>query len=603
MALTINTNLSSIIAQSSLKSSTSSLNQAIERMSTGFKINHAKDNAAGYFIKTNLSTKINAYSVAEDNALKALDMFNTASDSLSIMQTMASKLRIIAVNAVNKTNSLESLNALNLEAMNIINELYRVKEGTLYNGMSLLESISNIPTGAGANLDSLNIKEEGFINEINKVDTSIMTRLEDVADDTVISSGNYSISSADELVKLSKMSNNSQIKGGTFVLANDIDMSKYSIGEGFEPIAKSGSFKGSINGNGYVIKNLYINRPNEDNVALIGGAHNPVYNLGLENVEIIGRTYVGGIVGNAQMNNLENCYVKGGTLKSTSSNLGGLAGTLNYTLVDSCWTDVEVIGNQQVGGLVGSSAVTIKNCYVLGNVYGKDNVGGIAGDSWFTTLNCYVDGNVSGTGKNIGGLLGLLSNSYASMSNCTFYGSVSGGSNLGVVVGNLQNSTISNVLYNGGDNKNVAEIGIGENTGKVSSILGIILEKITSIQVGINSNENSVITVALGINDISLIDSVYGCIENENSIAIIDGLLTLLSNRQTEIGSVQNRLLSVIEEVGIQRENLLSTRSMISDADIAEESSAYIRNQILQQASATLLATANQNPSIALQLL
>ncbi|OLA74139.1 MAG: hypothetical protein BHW62_05825 [Acinetobacter sp. CAG:196_36_41] len=60
---------------------------------------------------------------------------------------------------------------------------------------------------------------------------------------------------------------------------------------------------------------------------------------------------------------------------------------------------------------------------------------------------------------------------------------------------------------------------------------------------------------------------------------------------------------STIESIGVSIDNLTSTRSTIRDADIAEESSAYIRNQILQQASATLLATANQTPAIALQLL
>ena len=88
-----------------------------------------------------------------------------------------------------------------------------------------------------------------------------------------------------------------------------------------------------------------------------------------------------------------------------------------------------------------------------------------------------------------------------------------------------------------------------------------------------------------------------------NVFRYIDNILTQINAKQTEYGTVQNRLESVMEQITISYENLLSTRSTISDADIAEESSAYIRNQILQQASATLLATANQNPSIALQLL
>ncbi|DAA88962.1 TPA: hypothetical protein CPT88_03965 [Candidatus Gastranaerophilales bacterium HUM_8] len=57
----INTNLSSLIVQSGLKTSTNGLNQAIERMTTGFKINHAKDNAANYSISTKLSSKISGY--------------------------------------------------------------------------------------------------------------------------------------------------------------------------------------------------------------------------------------------------------------------------------------------------------------------------------------------------------------------------------------------------------------------------------------------------------------------------------------------------------------------------------------------------------------
>ena len=73
--------------------------------------------------------------------------------------------------------------------------------------------------------------------------------------------------------------------------------------------------------------------------------------------------------------------------------------------------------------------------------------------------------------------------------------------------------------------------------------------------------------------------------------------------KQTYYGSIQNRLESALDEITIQYENLVSSRSTIRDADIAEVSSHYIQQQILQQASATLLSTANQSPSIALQLI
>ena len=599
----INTNLSSLIVQSSLKTSTNGLNTAIERMTTGFKINRAKDNAANFSINTHLSTKISGYQVAQDNTLQALDMLTTASDTLSTMESLVSRLRSLALTAGNKTYDTASLAALNAEAASIISELYRIKDNTTYNGIKLLESITDIPDGAGADVKSIKSKDGTFIKEVVKVDTSKMIKLSDVAEDAIISSGEYSISTAEELVKLSKMSNNSQIKGGRFVLANDIDMSAYSTGEGFEPIAKYGGFKGMVNGNGYVIRNLYINRPNEANVALIGGAHVEVRNLGLENVDITGKNHTGGIVGQGQMNGLINCYVKDGSIKSNGNRCGGIAGFLAYTNVDSCWTDVDVRGYNTVGGLIGSSSVTVKNSYALGDVSGNENVGGLIGVSSHTTLNCFAEGDVTASGYYAGGLVGYANTNYGKIENCSSYGFVTGADRAGTIVGRANGTTITNVMYNKGDNEGVAEIGYGAETTNQSAILGVIFERITNIQVGINSSNASNISIALGVSDISLIDSILGCIEDEKSISQIDKVFNILSERQVQIGSVQNRLLSVLEEINTKQDNLISMQSTIRDADIAEVSSEYIRQQILQQASATLLATANQTPAIAIQLL
>ena len=83
----------------------------------------------------------------------------------------------------------------------------------------------------------------------------------------------------------------------------------------------------------------------------------------------------------------------------------------------------------------------------------------------------------------------------------------------------------------------------------------------------------------------------------------VDEIIDRVNERQSTLGAYQNRLESALDEISIQYENLVSSRSTIRDADIAEESSAYIRSRILQQAAATLLATANQTPAIALELL
>ena len=94
---------------------------------------------------------------------------------------------------------------------------------------------------------------------------------------------------------------------------------------------------------------------------------------------------------------------------------------------------------------------------------------------------------------------------------------------------------------------------------------------------------------------------------NDNSArAFIDNIDYAIDNvslRVTKIGAYMNRLDSAIDSTAVQRENLTEAISTLKDADVAKESSNYIKFQILQQATASLLATANQQPQIALNLI
>ena len=86
-------------------------------------------------------------------------------------------------------------------------------------------------------------------------------------------------------------------------------------------------------------------------------------------------------------------------------------------------------------------------------------------------------------------------------------------------------------------------------------------------------------------------------------LVFIDKAIDDISSRVTKIGAVQNRISSAISALDVQSQNLTSSLSTLRDTDVAIESSAYLQAQILQQASATLLSTANQLPSIALNLI
>lgn len=125
-----------------------------------------------------------------------------------------------------------------------------------------------------------------------------------------------------------------------------------------------------------------------------------------------------------------------------------------------------------------------------------------------------------------------------------------------------------------------------------------------NLQVGIYSDDNSVIVMKLGfaLEGINVLRQI-GSDTKTDYLSRIDEMLKICNSRQTEMGALQNRLESVLEEISIKYDNLVSSYSTIKDADVAEESSEYIRNQILQQAATTLMATANQTPAIALQLL
>ena len=145
----INTNLGSLIDQSNLKKSTNALNTAIERMTTGFKINGAKDNAANYAISNDMSIKISAYEVAEDNVAMGLDIVETASSSLALIEDRLARLRMLEEQAMNDTYGEESLEAINQECNSLVDEINRLYLNTEYNGINLfLEPQTNGKTSS-----------------------------------------------------------------------------------------------------------------------------------------------------------------------------------------------------------------------------------------------------------------------------------------------------------------------------------------------------------------------------------------------------------------------------------------------------------------------
>ena len=157
MALTINTNISSLVAQKNLTNATTSLNKAIERMSTGYKINHAGDNAAGYSIARNWETQLSSLDVAADNAATGADMMSTLEDHYSLISTHLQRVRDLTEQAANGTYGSSSLKAIRSEINARLEEVDRIAKNCEFNGQHLMdESMGAIKLQVGlySNSDS-----------------------------------------------------------------------------------------------------------------------------------------------------------------------------------------------------------------------------------------------------------------------------------------------------------------------------------------------------------------------------------------------------------------------------------------------------------------
>src|ERR1700754_1008784 len=153
MSLVINTNASSLNAQNNLTKSTSALAQATERLSSGLKINSAKDNAAGYAISTRFSTQIGGLSQASSNASDAISLAQTTGSALDEVTANLQAIRDLAVQSANGTYTDTDRAAIDTEVQQRLSEITRIANQTDFNGTKVLDgSTSSLSFQVGANV-------------------------------------------------------------------------------------------------------------------------------------------------------------------------------------------------------------------------------------------------------------------------------------------------------------------------------------------------------------------------------------------------------------------------------------------------------------------
>ena len=172
MALTINTNISSLIAQRNLNSATNALNTSIERMTTGYKINHAADNAAGYSIANMWRTQLGSLDVAADNAATGANMLTTAEETYGLLVSHLQRVRDLTEQAANGTYGSASLKAIQSEIYARLQEVTRISANSEFNGIKLMAYTEN-GDGSGITSDGVNLQVGLYANEHSRINLDV----------------------------------------------------------------------------------------------------------------------------------------------------------------------------------------------------------------------------------------------------------------------------------------------------------------------------------------------------------------------------------------------------------------------------------------------
>lgn len=151
MSMSINTNIMSMNAQRNASATQDAMATALQRLSSGLRVNSAKDDAAGLAIAERMNTQVRGMNMAVRNANDGISLAQVAEGGLSSMSEMLQRMRELSVQAINSTNKAGDISALNEEYVQLRSELARTVTSVQFNGTSLFDSASNFDFQVGAN--------------------------------------------------------------------------------------------------------------------------------------------------------------------------------------------------------------------------------------------------------------------------------------------------------------------------------------------------------------------------------------------------------------------------------------------------------------------
>ena len=636
MPQTINTNVASLNAQRNLNTSQTALAVSLQRLSSGLRINSAKDDAAGLAIASRMTSQINGLNQAARNANDGISLTQTAEGGLASATDLLQRMRELAVQSANSTNSDADRASMQSEVSQLKAELDRIAGSTSFNGINLLDgsfTAQNFQVGANATVNDR--------IQVDKIADMKTTALGGGSSGTASIGGAGQVTSAltaGDLTLNGVQVGSSTAGAGAGQSAN----SAWAIAQAINAVGgqtgvtatataavatemmvtggAAASIGADIAANSFTINGVGVGTI-KDGVAFdsttvpptAGGSTvdmNFAANVAEAINKITSQTGVRASVDDTGALTLVSLTGKDIDIRATNSlatdgtntwDAATIGGAIGFTIADS--SDAADVGLQvkNGAGFTGptAGAYTADSFRINGVSVGAIADGGTAaGQGANTAAAINLISGKTGVTATADAVTGALTLTAQDGRNITLQDGVNGN---GDVV------TCTGIDITAAPLATAGAAGDGVYSGTVvltsSNTTGIVVGGKNDKFAGLGAYDGMVAADSTGTsNTLSAVDisTAGGAL---SALASIDAALAQVNSARGAMGAYQNRFSSVVSNLQATSENLTASRSRIQDADFAAETAAMTRAQILQQAGTAMLAQANALPNQVLTLL
>lgn len=570
MPQVINTNVAALNAQRNLNKSQTALQTSMQRLSSGLRINSAKDDAAGLAISDRFMSQINGMNQASRNANDGISLAQTAEGALDETTNALQRMRTLAVQSANDTNSLSDRQAIQLEIDQLVSEINRIGSSTQFNGKNVLDGSDvefTFQIGANAGQTLSVTMADMRASALGRQPGQVQTESHRLALSGDAAGGNIGVADlADDLGASSAVVTQGDVKISVAAGAQSVDIAEMRYGgDIYQYTSGDLSDPSSINYGQGTAKQIAerVNAIRE--MGEIDSSGQVVF----EGVYATAKTVFSitdAAAGDGDM------PVSGSTADYSFVGVGALVnGDLNINGIDI--GPVTMQKNDADGSLVNA-------------INAKTSVTGVA-----ASIN--RNGALTLTaedGRDI-----LLKTSTSDVANLVFAGGGSGfnGSDetdYDFPDGNpLELRITGQVFYSAKDTITVEDTAAEQFAGLDATVSGSTSGSVMlANRQAVGTIQNADVTTVEGAN--RLMGSVDSALEQVDSLRAV-------------LGAVQNRFEMTIRNLDNVSENLSAANSRIKDADFAKETAEMTRSQILQQAGVSILSQANALSQNVLKLL